>query len=210
MLSIKALSQFVQMHEFWAHIVLMVGVVIEGELVLIIAGILAHLHGWPFPVAFFFGFLGAMLKTILGFGIGRGLKLKYPTSPFLGFLEKKIHFFLPYFKQKPFWSIFVSKFIYGVNHLTLIFAGFVRIRFRTYFYAELASSVIWVLGLISVGYFFSHTALNISRDFRKFTLIIFGFFVAFIALQRFLIFIYQIFEEAKIEKEEKLNKNKHE
>lgn len=186
---------FVQSHEAIALFVFVLGVVIEGEFALIIAGIFAALHGWHFYNALLFGFLGAAIKLFLGYSIGRGLAIKYPQSKFFKYVHGKIHHYLPLFSEKPFWSIFISKFIYGVNHVTLIFSGYSKIHFKTYLKAETLSSILWVPLFVCLGYFFSHTALQISNDIRKFTFVIFAFILGFILLERIIVFFYELAEE---------------
>src|SRR6185436_1912707 len=156
--SIQAISHFVHAHQFWAHIFLLVGVVVEGEFVLVVAGIVAHLKGFPFYEAFIFGSLGALAKTVIWYSIGLGMSKKYPNSKFFRYISGKVHSFLPQFKRQPFISIFISKFIYGINHFTLVFSGYTKIKLATYMKAEILSSLLWVPGLLSIGYFFSHTA----------------------------------------------------
>lgn len=193
--SITTISHFVEMHDFWATILLIIGVVIEGEFILIIAGILAHLGGLSLFEVLFFGYVGSVLKTITWYMLGGWLKKRYPDSSLLLYIEKKVLAILPRFKQRPFWSIFVSKFIYGINHFTLIFAGYMNINRKIYFKAEYISSVFWVLGLLMLGFFFSHAAFGISHDIRKFTIVIIGFILGFIILQKIISFIYELVEE---------------
>src|SRR5258706_14643602 len=128
MLTIKAIVDFASAHEVLGYLFLFVGIILEGEFVLLIAGILAHLGAFPFWGLYFAGILGAIFKTFLGYTIGNFLNIKYPKSRFFRFVTRRIRDHLPHFKTKPFWSIFISKFIWGINHFVLIFSGYTKIQ----------------------------------------------------------------------------------
>ena len=113
------------------------------------------------------------------------------------FIEKKVLGLLPNFKQRPFWSVFLSKFIYGINHFTLIFSGYVGIRKRTFVEAELLSSIIWVLGFVSLGYFFSSVAFTLGHNIRRATIIILLLVLAFVFIQRAIMFMIEVFSGTK-------------
>ena len=78
------------------------------------------------------------------------------------YIEERVFNFMPHFDRKPFWSIFISKFIMGVNYLVIIFSGYKKINYKTYLKAEFFSTIIWAPLLLTIGYFFSYTALNIE------------------------------------------------
>ena len=87
-------------------------------------------------------------------------------------------------KSNPFWSIFVSKFIIGTNYIVIIFSGYEKIDYKKYLKAEISSIIIWAPFLLSVGYFFSYTALRISREIWKFSLIVLILFIIFILFDK--------------------------
>ena len=193
--TVQFLTQLVASHDILAYCLLFIGVLLEGEFTLIIFGILAHIGAVNFGLAIFIGFTGAVLKTVAGYYLGAMIHRKWNGSRFFKHMEKKISYILPKFKQKPFWSIFASKFIVGINHVVLLFAGYLKINFRTYLKAEFLSTIPWVLGLLYLGKFFGFAALGISNEIKIFTLIIVGFIIGFFILEKIISFFYEIFEE---------------
>ncbi|MFA6397376.1 MAG: VTT domain-containing protein [Candidatus Paceibacterota bacterium] len=188
---------FFELHAAWAYIVLFLGVIIEGEVVIISFGVMSHLGVFQaFPVLLV-AFLGAMVKTMLGYYIGDLLGRKFPNSKFLIYLQKRIIFFFPRLVEKPFWSIFFSKFIVGINHVTLVFAGFSKINFKTYFKAELFSTIIWMSYIFGLGYFFSAVALSISKNVNKFLLIILLLIFAFMSFEKIATVFVEFFRGLK-------------
>jgi membrane protein DedA with SNARE-associated domain len=63
---------------------------------------------------------------------------------------------------------------------------------RVFAEAELASLMVWSISVLALGYFFSYTALSISRDIRKFIVIIFLFLLGFFILEKLIAFIIEL------------------
>lgn len=192
--TINALSNFVAGNELLAYILIFLGLIIEGEVVVIFCGILAHLGGLSIITSFFVGILGIVSKSYLGYQLGAYLERKYPRNRFLRYIESKILYYLPHFKDRPFWSIFLSKFIYGINHFAIILSGYLKINFRTFFKAEFSSSIIWLIEFLTLGFYFSYAAVGFSHDIRKFSIIVILFIVAFLLFDKFIAFLYEIFK----------------
>lgn len=185
---------------FLTHILLSYGALflfmfLEGEIALIIAGIGVHLGILSLPVVAVLAVLAVMLKMTAGYRFGAWLGRKYPESRFLRYIESRILSFLPQFRKKPFWSIVLSKCIYGLNNAALIFAGYARANYRTYVRAEILSSVVWLGGMFGLGLFFSSAAMSISHNLHNFALLIGLFVLGFIILHKIVNLIVEILEE---------------
>jgi len=102
---------------------------------------------------------------------------------------------MPRFDQKPFWSIFISKFIMGANHVVIIFSGYMKIDYKKYLKAEFFSTIVWAPLLLSLGYFFGYTALNVSREIWRFSLVVLLLIIGYILLDKFIGWLYELFEE---------------
>ncbi len=185
------------MHEHWANLLLFIGMIFEGEVILILTGILIHQNALHPAETIFIVSVAALMKTVLGYRLGGWIARRFPHSAFLRYVEKKILLLLPRFKERPFWSIFVSKFIYGVNNATLIFAGYMKTNFRMYIRAEVISTIIWLLGFLALGYFFSFAAFSIGNNIRQGVFLILIFIAGFLLLQKFVSFLYDLFEYDK-------------
>lgn len=197
MISFTAISNFVQAHQFAGYVIVYLGVFLEGEFTLIVTGVLAHIGAFAFGDAYLVAFAGGLTKTFVGYRFGRFLRAKYPKSRFFRFIVRKVNALLPNFKDKPFWSVFVSKFIFGLNNIVLIYAGFAKVRRSMYYKAEILSNALLSFVALGLGFVFSIAAFNISHDIRKFMLMFLAFLVAFILLQRTIQFIMEIIETKK-------------
>lgn len=195
------LSSFVTDHGAVAYGALFIGVFWEGEITLIMAGVLVHLQVLSLPTTMVIVVVAATAKTLLGYQLGKYIGRAFPHSPLLKYFERKVFYFLPRFREQPFWSIVISKCIYGVNNATLVFAGYTGADFKKYCLAELISSVVWLGGMFGLGLFFSQTALNISHNFRSFSLLVLLFIVGFMVLLKVINLIIELIEEWGIDKE---------
>ncbi len=195
--TVNALKHFAEGYEVLAYVLLFFGVVLEGELVLIFAGILTQLGVLNLPLVIATGFLGAIFKAISWYKLGMFLKKRFAENHFFMYLEKRVYHLFPKFKENPFWSIFISKFIYGINHFVLILAGYSKIDFKTYFKAEFYSAMIWIPEIFSLGYFFSYAALGITKEIHNFSIIILLFILGFIFFEKLVAFLYEVWEELK-------------
>jgi membrane protein DedA with SNARE-associated domain len=138
--------------------------------------------------------LGGVTKSFLAYTIGYYLNKNHSHKPFISMMERRISYFLPKFNERPFWSIFTSRFlIFGAGWFTLLFSGYKKVPINIYAKAESYSLVIWTIVFLALGHFFSYTALSISRDVRKFLVIILVFLIMFFIIEKFITFLVRLF-----------------
>ena len=193
--TVNFLTILVDHHHILAYLVIFLGLIFEGEFILIITGILSHLGALNIYFAFLFILVGSLSKTFLGYFLGKAIHDRWHETKFLKYIEKRVLNIMPNFNEKPFWSIFISKFIFGVNNMVIILSGYENIEFKKYLKAELISTIIWAPLLLGLGYFFSFTALNISKEIWRFSFIILVLMILFFLFDKFVGWLYEIFEE---------------
>ena len=200
-LSIEAIRHFVEIHAVMVYFIIFLGVILEGEIAVIFAGIFSYLGSIHLFIALFAVILGGVAKSFLGYSIGSLLNKHHSNNSFIHKIEKRMMSFMPHFDDKPFWSIFISRFfVFGIGWITLIFSGYKKIPIRIYAKAEAISLSIWSIVILALGFFFGYTALSISRDIRNFLLIILFFFILFFILEKIIAFIIELFEIQGIDK----------
>lgn len=193
--TVKLLTNLVEHYQVLVYALIFIGLVFEGEFTLIITGILAHLGALNFWFALVFILMGGFGKTLLGYCIGRMIHNRWNGTRFLKYIEKRISIVMPRFNQKPFWSVFISKFIVGMNHIVIIFSGYRKIDYKKYLKAEIGSTLIWAPGLLLLGYFFGYAALHVSKEIVRFSLVVLILIIGFMLLDKFAGWLYEIFEE---------------
>ena len=192
--TIHFLKYLVAHHQLLIYVVLYLGLLIEGEFFLISTGVLIHLGALPVLPVIFIVFSGCFSKTFLGYFLGEALSRNFKSHWLFRFIQKRVYQILPQWKEKPFWSIFFSKFIMGANNLTIIFSGYERISFSEFLRAEFLSTITWAPALLSLGFFFSYTALLVSHEVWKFLLTILVLFVLFVVFDKIVSYIYELVE----------------
>lgn len=197
--TVNLLTSLVEHHQILVYVVIYIGLIFEGEFVIISTGILAHLGALNFWFCLIFIFLGGLSKTFLGYAFGEFLFKRFQNNRFFQYVEKRVLLTMPRFKDNPFWSIFISKFIM-MNHLVIIFSGYRKIDYKKYLKAEFFATIIWAPLLLSLGYFFSYTALHISSEIWRFLMVILIFFIMFKLFDKLVSWLYELFEEVYDEK----------
>ncbi len=191
---IETATMYFAGHHASIYMLVVLSILLEGEIALIVLGILAHTRIIPIEMALPLAVVSAAAKSTLGYLIGFGLKKYIPKNKPFDFIEKRVHMVFPHFTSKPFWSLFFSKFIYGLNHFTIIFAGYTNLKLKTYALAESISSVVWIVIMFSIGYFFSSAAFAFSHDLKRVALYIALGIIAFLLVERIVGFIIEYFE----------------
>lgn len=183
--TIIAFPHIVAMHAFLAYAILALGIIIEGEVFVIVGGILAHLGALSFSGVILVVILGALLKTFICYGIGNILFKFFPHSPLLKVIQRRIQYIFPRFNERPFWSMFIARFfVLGAHTVTLVFAGYNKTSFKKIVLAEICSVIPWSVGFTALGFFFSHSALAVTHDIRKFLIIILLSLVGFLIVEK--------------------------
>ncbi|MDR3519809.1 MAG: hypothetical protein P4L63_02920 [Candidatus Pacebacteria bacterium] len=193
--TIRFLIHLVEHHQVLTYGLIYLGIIFEGEFFLICAGILTHLGALNFYFVLYFVLLGGLSKTIIGYALGSFLYKKFNYNKFFKYIQKRVYSLLPSFKTKPFWSIFISKFIIGANNLVVIFSGYERIDYKKFLKAEISSTIIWAPLMLSLGYFFSYTALRVSHNVWKFLIVVLVLFTIFVIFDKLVSWLYELFEE---------------
>jgi membrane protein DedA with SNARE-associated domain len=201
MLTIGYITHFAEVHANLVYLLIALGVIIEGEIMVIIAGIFAHLGSINIYLAFLATIMGGGIKSVMGYSLGYYLQKNHSDKKLVARTENRINYFLPNFLKKPFLSLFLSRFlVLGIYWFALVYAGYKKIDLRTFIKAEASSLIVWAIGMLSIGFFFSYTALSISRDVRKFIGIILVFFIMFFILEKIIAFIIELFEVEEVNK----------
>jgi len=192
--TVNILRGLVENHLLLTYLLIFLITIVEGEIVSISAGILVLLGVLNFWCALIVIFAGGMVKTFSGYFLGKFLHKKFNNHKVFQYIEKRVLSIMPHFERRPFWSIFVSKFIM-MNHLVIIFAGYKNINFKKYLKAEVSSTIFWAPGLMLLGYFFSYAAIRASDEIWKFSLIVVVLIILFILFDKLIRWLYGLFEE---------------
>jgi membrane protein DedA with SNARE-associated domain len=128
------------------------GVMLEGDLTLLFAGVLAH-HGlFGFGEALLTSTLGGLIGDSLSFLIGYKGKERIKQSDFYQRAQPQLERLTARFGI---YSLFLVKYIYGLRTASAVFWGFAHMRYARFGPLTLASCAAWALILLFTGYSFS-------------------------------------------------------
>jgi len=158
------LNQLLLQYGVYAVLIL---VMIEGDITLLIAGVLAHsgfFGDYSFAQVLIWGTIGGCASDNVAYFAGRAfcegvreLRFYRAAKPRLERLTNK---FGPL-------SIFLSKYIYGLRWAACVFYGVGRMPYLRFLLLSFASCFLWVFVLSGAGYFFSGAVMGLIGDFQR-------------------------------------------
>src|ERR1041385_2668242 len=179
MSSLHFLSQLIELYGLYGVFAL---VMIEGDLTLLLAGVLAHtgffddglLRGYGFAKVLFWGTLGGFASDNLAYAAGRAFSGTVRNFRFYRSASPRIERLSNRFGTL---SIFVSKYVYGLRWASCTFYGVARMRYLRFVPLSLGSCFVWVFMLSGVGFFFSSAVMGLIGDFRHVGKILLGILI---------------------------------
>ena len=142
-------------------------VMIEGDITLLLAGVLAHSRffgDYSFGWLLLFGTLGGAASDNVAYLLGRSFRKVIRDIRFYLAAQPRIERLTNKFGGL---SIFLSKYIYGLRWASCIFYGVGRMPYLRFFFLSLGSCFFWVCVLSGAGYFFSGAVIGIIGDFHR-------------------------------------------
>jgi len=150
--------------------------------VLLTVGAFARLGFIDFWDAFFFALLGTFAGDIfwyqLGAKLGEDFVIKYGRWFFV--TPERFNRLKEHINHRGGIFIFISKFMYNMNHISEVAAGAVKFDFKKYLRFQIPVSAVWALSFIALGHFFANNLQSLKHDVALFTITLLLIFIAFI------------------------------
>lgn len=160
------MDQIVQIIEQYGIYAVFFFCMIEGDITLLTAGVMAHSNSfgqYSFLQVLIAGSAGALLGDIIGFLIGRLFRETVKNYRYYQLAKPRIEKLNDKFGS---FALIVSKYIWGIRVAMCIFNG-MSMSFRRYLLVDTLSCVSWVLILAGFGYFFGGAISTIVGDFKQ-------------------------------------------
>lgn len=155
----------------YGYIILFLWSILEGEIGLIMAGIMCHTGDMNYPLAVFVAGLGGFTGDQIYFYIGRFNK---------GFIQRKLHrqrrkFAIAHLLLKKYgWPIiFVQRYMYGLRTVIPMSIGITKYSAKQFAFVNLISAWVWAAITITPAYIFGEQiliALNWAKQHWYFAL----------------------------------------
>lgn len=167
MTSLDFLTQLIEQYGLYAVFFL---VMIEGDITLLMAGVLAHSAFFgdsataSFARVLVWGTLGGVASDNLAYLAGRAFGKTVRNFRFYRSSKERMQRLTDRFGTL---SIFLSKYIYGLRWASCTFYGAAHMPYVRFLLLSLASCFVWVLILSGIGFFFSTAVMGLLGDFRR-------------------------------------------
>ncbi len=142
-------------------------VMIEGDITLLLAGVLAHSRFFgqnSFGWVLLSGTLGGFFSDNAAYLVGRGFRKGVREIRFYRLAKPRIERLTNTFGPL---SLFLSKYIYGLRWASCIFYSVGRMPYLRFMPVSLASCFVWAAVLSGAGYFFSGAVIGFIGDFHR-------------------------------------------
>lgn len=174
------LTNFSETHRVLAYLILFFITILEGEIVLLLAGILSYKGYLNISNVITIAFAAAILHDLFYWSIGRRFSKTNRKKIFFIDLEK-IRGALEKLKDRNGLYIFISKFAWSLNRLILITSGFTKIPVKEFLRYSVPACFVWTVTLVSIGYVFA-SETNVLRQDIKTALVLFAIFLTAVIL----------------------------
>jgi membrane protein DedA with SNARE-associated domain len=169
-----------QLIQQYGYAAVAIGAFLEGETVLVLAAVSAHLGYLKLPIVVVVAAIGAFIGDNVYFFAGRAygprLMRRFPT---LGKAVPRADRFVGRWHAL---AVIVLRFTYGLRVAGPIALGAGRMRTLTFVWANAIGALIWAILLSAIGWGFGHAAMRLLGDVARAEHIAIGVVIAVLAL----------------------------
>jgi len=164
MISFSTFESIIRDYGYWA---LLIGTFFEGETILIIAGLSAHLGLLQLPyvmlIAFIGSFSGDQLYYFIGYFKGRELLQKHSKW------KRRVERVNKYIEHYHNLVMLGFRFVYGMRITTPFVMGISKnIKTTRFFILNAIGAIIWSVSVSAGGYFFGYALERFMKDVKHY------------------------------------------
>ena len=156
----------------YGYLALVVGTFLEGETILILAGIAAKLGYLELPWVIAYGFAGSLIGDQLAFFLGRwrgrSILQRHPAWHARAARVNRI------LERHRIPVILGFRFLYGLRNLTPFVLGMSRVPFMQFVLLNAVGAALWAGTIGTLGYSLGHAADWLLGDIRRYEIEVLG------------------------------------
>jgi len=158
--------------ETYGYLAILVITFIEGETIVILAGVAAHLGYLELPWVVAWAVAGSFAGDQLWYYIGRHWGPKIIAKR-LSWQEgaQKVY---KHLHKHQYWLILTFRFYYGLRNVTPFVVGSAHIPRLRFFTLNLIGAIVWAIVFSYAGYLFGHAFKLFIDDYHKYALYLLG------------------------------------
>jgi len=145
-------------------VAIFLGSALEGDVILLLTGVTAHLGLVNFPLAIAVGAAGCLTGDTIWFTVGRvrseairATRVYRTVGPTVERVANRVGH----------WQIVGARFIYGTRVATMLYWGAHRLTFAQFLLADVVGCVLWAGLLGAAGYAASHGASLLLGEVKR-------------------------------------------
>lgn len=177
--------------QHWIHIygyyALCLGLLIEGEIVLITAGVLAQKHNLYYPWVFIISFCLTLLRDQSMFSLGKISNKSFLNK--LSKIQKKKKALLKKIDSHSHAIAFIYQFTYGLRYLAPFCLGISQMKRASFLIWNLFNASLWTLLFSGLGYYLGKNLfpiMNFISHFGLYLTLLLIFIIIFMAAKNYL------------------------
>ena len=160
------MDELLQRYGLWA---VFFGTMIEGDLTLLLAGVLARAGAFSFGEALLVGTAGGVIGDSISYWIGARFRERATNSRFFKRARPRIEKLMQKFGVL---SVFIVKYIYGLRTTSALFWGLAHFGYIRFAWLTVASCAVWVAVLVGLGYTFASGISTLIGDLKRIQVIL--------------------------------------
>ena len=176
------MAHFSETHQVLIYAIIFLGMFIEGEVILVLSGIIIRGHGLDFFDTLIVAAIAVIIHDIAYWYLGV-LIAETKRKKILFINLEKVAAFLGSFKKRSGAYIFISKFAWSMNRFVLLTAGYFKTPLKKLLTYSIPVAIIWTTTLLSVGYIFAEKTALLRKDLKIFMISIAIFLIAIIIIE---------------------------
>jgi membrane protein DedA with SNARE-associated domain len=145
-------------------IAVFVGAAIEGDMVVILSGVAAHLQLLHFPAALAVGWLGAVVADCVWYAVGRNRAVQARQTKAYRLVGPRIEALVARLGAS---EIVIARWIFGTRVASMLFWGIRGMPFARFVALDAIGCAIWATVLASLGYAFSGSAAVLVGEVKR-------------------------------------------
>jgi len=149
----------------------LLGSAFEGDFTLILAGVVAHLGFFPFPLAVAVGALGSFIGDSIWYGLGRFRGPWFRAGPLYRRVGPRVQRLADRFGP---WQLLLARFVSGTRAASMVFWGLHDLKFRRFGPIDALGCVLGSAVFTGLGYLVSGSATLLLGRVRRVQLWLLG------------------------------------
>ena len=152
-----------------------IGAIVEGDMTLILSGVVAHLGIFPLPVAIAAGAAGCLIGDCAWFWVGRWRGTWFRAGALYRRVGRRIEGLARRFGV---WQLLLSRFVYGTKNASMVFWGLQGLSFGRFIAVDAVGISLGTVVFAGLGYLVSGSAEVLLGRVRRLELWLLGAVVA--------------------------------